>query len=218
MSNNIFIGYRHEMLEVIGEEKDPKIRDTVGKWICRCDCGNVLHRDSCQIKNNKSCGCIAPYFKGENNPSYKHGESHSRLYNVLRGIKRRCYDKKYRDYPRYGARGITVCDEWLCKDGYVHFRDWALANGYEDGLTIERLDVNGNYEPSNCAWKTVKEQNNNRRTNVFLEYNGERHTLAQWAEILNVPKATIKDRYSKGWSTEDILFYKGNKNHVNQFL
>lgn len=155
------------------------------------------------------------HWVGEKNPSYKHGESHtSRLYGIWTSMKKRCHKSYDPSYARYGARGIRVCDEWF--DDYIAFRDWALANGYKDGLTIDRIDVNGNYEPDNCRWATNREQCNNRRNNVRLEYNGETHTMAEWSRILNVPVATIKARKRKGWSTEEILFHNGNKCHVNQ--
>lgn len=148
---------------------------------------------------------------GENNPAYKHGAVGTRLYSIYTGMLKRCRQKTTNGYERYGGRGIMVCEEWKGKHGFEHFRDWALSNGYSDDLTLDRIDVNGNYEPSNCKWSTMREQCNNRRSNVFLEYNGERHTLAEWARIVGVNPTTIKDRHSKGWSAEKILFFHQDK-------
>lgn len=148
---------------------------------------------------------------GPDNPMYKHGAVGTRLYSIYTGMLKRCRQKSTNGYERYGGRGISVCEEWRGEHGFEHFRDWALSHGYEDELTLDRINTNGNYSPSNCKWSTREEQCNNRRSNVWLEYNGERHTMAQWARILNIPPATIKARYSKGWSIEDILFFHQDK-------
>ena len=131
---------------------------------------------------------------GKNNPMYKHGAVGTRLYSIYTGMLKRCRQPTTNGYERYGGRGICVCDEWKGKHGFERFRDWANANGYAEDLTLDRIDVNGNYEPSNCKWSTREEQCNNKRNNVWLEYNGERYTLAQWARILGIPKATITQK------------------------
>lgn len=161
------------------------------------------HEDKVQ-KRSKS-------HSGRANPAYKHGAVGSRLYSIYTGMLKRCRQKTTNGYERYGGRGIGVCDEWKGAHGFEHFRDWAQANGYSENLTLDRIDVNGNYRPDNCKWSTPEEQCNNRRNNVWLEYCGERHTLSQWARILNIPKATLQARYRKGWSTEDVLFFHQDK-------
>jgi hypothetical protein len=106
-------------------------------------------------------------------------------------------------YHRYGGRGITVCDEWQT---FEPFCKWAMSNGYDDCLTLDRINVNGNYEPSNCRWATPKEQANNRRTNHLLTHDGETHTIKEWAEILGINHRTLVGRINQlGWSVEKAL-------------
>ena len=117
----------------------------------------------------------------------------------------RCHRKSINGYERYGGRGIRVCDEWLGKEGFVNFMEWSLSNGYNEELTIDRIDSNGNYEPNNCKWSTRKEQANNTRKTIFIEYGGERHSLTEWSEITGIKKKTIYTRIKRGWSIEKIL-------------
>lgn len=126
-----------------------------------------------------------------------------RLYGIWRGIKTRTQNPRHKDYKYCGAKGITVCDEW--NNSYESFRDWALANGYQDDLTIDRIDNGGNYCPENCRWTDAYTQANNKSSNHLLTYNGKTQTMAQWARETGLKRETIKDRLKSGWSVEDAL-------------
>ena len=134
----------------------------------------------------------------------KHGMSYSKIYSTWQRIKNRCYRENFPHYKSYGGRGIKVCDEWLDKEnGFINFKNWAFNNGYKDGLSIDRINVNGNYEPSNCRWITMKEQASNKRTNIFYTINGKTMTQTQWCEYYNIPRTNIRRRISSGWSVLD---------------
>lgn len=149
-------------------------RDKAARWLCKCDCGNekVILGTSLRNGSTKSCGCINRENARQNGlNSATHHETKTRLYGVWLGIKRRLYNPHTKKYPIYGGRGITMCDEW--KNDFVKFRTWAMENGYDPNApygkcTIDRIDVNGNYEPSNCRWVDLKVQANNRRKENIL--------------------------------------------------
>lgn len=141
----------------------------------------------------------------------KHGMYGTRLYEIWRGIKKRCYLKTHIHYKNYGGRGIIMCDEW--KNDFKIFYDWSKNNGYKDKLTIDRINNNGNYCPENCRWITIKEQGLNKRTNVFLIYNGEKHTISEWSKIIKINAQTICERRKRGWSDEKIIETKILKKH-----
>ena len=117
-----------------------------------------------------------------------------RLRRIWWGMKTRCYNENDKHYKNYGARGISISDEWLI---FENFKDWSLNNGYDNTLTIDRKDVNGNYCPENCRWVDIFIQNNNKRTNIILEYKGEFYTLAQLADLANIPYTTFKERINE---------------------
>lgn len=128
-----------------------------------------------------------------------HHDTKSRLYKIWTSMRERCYRKGHTHYKDYGGRGITVCEEWL---EYLPFKEWASASGYKDGLTIDRIDNNGNYEPSNCRWVTIKEQANNKRTNHIVHYKDTEYTLSQLAEKVGIKQTTLRERLNMGWSVE----------------
>lgn len=137
-----------------------------GRYLCRCECGTekIVRLTHIKSGKSKSCGCLSSEITGSLHR--KHGLSHTRLYDIWKTMKRRCSDSKFPSYKHYGARGISVCEDWLKID---KFYKWALNNGYEEHLTIERVDNNGNYEPSNCTWITHKEQQLNKRNSLVVK-------------------------------------------------
>ena len=169
-------------------------------WLCLCDCGNtaLVTAHCLRSGHTQSCGCYQKERAGDSNR--KHGRTKSRLHNEWLSMKARCYNKNNKRYNRYGERGIEVCQEWL--DSFEAFRDWALANGYQDDLTLDRRDNDGSYNPDNCRWVTLKEQQNNRSTNYVVEYNGRKQTVTQWAEELGMSYRCLYSRLRRGWDTE----------------
>lgn len=133
----------------------------------------------------------------------KHGMEGTRLYHIWCGMKCRCSCPTNKDYPNYGGRGIDVCEEW--KNDFSVFMKWAFANGYTDELTLDRIDTNGNYCPGNCRWATNLTQQNNKRTSHYIEYNGEKHTIAEWARILGLRRDTLRQRVLASWPLDKIL-------------
>lgn len=196
-----WVGKQFNDLTVIGLKHEPKR----WKWICRCKCGSIKSYLPKKILtgNTKSCGCAKAERCRKMTEMYriKHNGRSERLYHIWRGIKQRCLNETGKDYKNWGGRGISVCDEW--RDDYAAFREWAEKSGYEEHLTIDRIDVNGNYCPENCRWITQKEQCRNKRKTVYVEYNGERKPLVEWCEELGLKYRTIYGRiHSRGWTVE----------------
>lgn len=133
----------------------------------------------------------------------RHGYSQTKLYRTYQRMKNRCYNKNFPHYEIYGGRGIIVCDEWL--NDFVKFKDWALSNGYQEGLSIDRINPNGNYEPFNCRWITMFEQANNKRNNLLFTINGITKTQTQWCRDYNIPVTNVRRRLNSGWSIEEAL-------------
>lgn len=181
-------------------------------WLCECDCGKrkIVMGQHLRGGHTLSCGCYSKELLIKNKT--KHNKSYSRIYHEWQYIKRRCYNPNYKYYSYYGGRGITICDEWL--SDFANFQTWALSNGYDDTLTLDRIDSNGNYEPNNCRWSTRKEQQNNRSTNLFFTIDGETKTLSQWCDIYNVPHERTRHRVKKGWDILDALTTPPNKKPI----
>lgn len=207
----IKIGDKYGRLTVIKEVEKrlfngkPHIR----QFLCKCDCGaETVARISKLLRGkNPTCGCQYGYHLT------KHGESRSRLYKIWQGMRNRCQYAKHAEYVNYGLRGIKVCDEWQT---YEPFRDWAKENGYQEDLTIDRIDVNGNYEPNNCRWITNNEQQLNRRDSIYITYKGETKHLFEWSEEYGIKPHVLMMRYKKYGVSDEIFskepFTKTNRN------
>ena len=165
------------------------------RWKCLCDCGKTTIVIGANLTNGhtQSCGCLHREVTGEKHRA--HGLTRTRLYRIWSNMKDRCYRKNNRYYSDYGARGITVCPEW--RDSFEIFRDWAMANGYQDDLTLDRKDNDGPYSPGNCRWATKTQQANNKRNNRLITYNGKTQTLAQWAEEYGISPSCLGLRINR---------------------
>jgi len=165
--------------------------------------GNLLRAKKNDI--NIGCGCLMREAISKSNKT--HGMTKSRIYQTFTDIKRRCYNSNTKAYKNYGGRGIIVCDEWLIKEGmgFMNFYNWAMENGYTDKLTIDRNNVNGNYEPNNCSWITMKEQENNRRNNKVIAINGIEKNESKWAEEFNISVQLLRYRIKKGLKDDDLI-------------
>ena len=200
MKPDIIIGTRFGHLEVIGVSL-PVMKDghNHAASIVKCDCGNVvvMINSFLRTRNRKVCSPSCPL------RNLKHGFSHSRLYRIWQGLIFRCtHDKpEFKDYFR---RGIKVCDEW--KSGFIPFYQWAMSHGYNDALSIDRIDPNGNYEPLNCRWETNKVQSANRRNSTNVMFRGETKNVSEWARLTGISRSVIWHRIKDmGWSAEKAL-------------
>ena len=177
-------------------ENHPAARSA--QWLCECECGTkkIIRASALKSGKSKSCGCH------KNDYNKIHGGKGTRLYECWRHMRYRCDNKNNQAYEMYGARGIKVCDEW---QEFGTFRDWALENGYSDNLTLDRIDVNGNYEPSNCRWADAVTQMNNRRSTPHYTVDGRSLTISQWSRETGIPRSTILNRLKRGMSFEAAI-------------
>lgn len=170
-----------------------RIENKRAYWLCQCECGTkkVVSSSSLRCGTSKSCGCLTK----ENGIKTINGLSKTKLYRTYANIKQRCYNKNNFEYKNYGARGIIMCDEW--KNDFLNFYNWAIQNGYKEELTIDRINVNGNYEPNNCRWITMKEQYHNRTDNLYYIVNNEKKCLAELCKEYNMPYKTVRARLKR---------------------
>ena len=169
-------------------------------WRCRCDCGKevVVYRGGLTSGDNISCGC---YHKEHTHDFAKtHGMTGTPLYSTWSGMVQRCTNPHAQNFDRYGGRGITICSEW--RDNFQNFHDWAISNGYEEGLTIDRENNTLGYSPDNCRWVDKITQQNNTRRNKFITYNGETRSIAEWSRLLGVNHETLRYRVNRGNMTD----------------
>lgn len=168
-------------------------------WNCVCDCGNSTKVLSSNLRSGlvKSCGCLSSETTSNRNKT--HGLSNSNIYNVYKTMISRCCNINNKSYKYYGGRGISVCDRWLIGFEYF-FQD--MGGTYKQGLSIDRINVNGNYSPENCKWVTFEQQSRNRTDNVFIEYNGLVKTMKDWSVFYGLSHKTVWARINRGWSIE----------------
>ena len=183
-------GQKFGKLTVIERAENDK-RGNV-QWLCECECGKKKVIRGYQLTNSKtkSCGCLV----GHNNGV--HYKTRTRLFNIWASMKQRCSDKNSNNYKNYGAKGVKVCDEW--QNNFVAFSNWAKANGYNDKLTIDRIDNKKGYEPSNCRWVDMKTQQRNRSNNHLVTINGETKCVAEWCLIYPISPSAVWKRTDKG--------------------
>lgn len=192
---------------------DTYIKNKTRYCECECDCGNAKTTtyDHLKYGYTKSCGCLL--IDNAKNNFTTHGKSNHPLHAVWNTMKQRCYNRNNKSYDNYGGRGIKVCKEWL--DDFMNFYNWAINNGYESGLTVDRLNANGDYEPNNCRLVDMTIQQNNRSNNIILSYKNENRTLSEWSKLYNISSSTIRKRlYVLGWSIEDALTIKVHKKKI----
>lgn len=203
-------GQRFGRLTVLGRVW--RLNNTNTFWLCRCDCGTlrIVLSNDLRVGKTKSCGCLNKENITTN--GLTHGMTYSKLYRIWKAMKERCQNPNHKFHSYYGGRGIIVCEEW---QKFEPFYEWSMKNGYSDELEIDRIDVNGNYEPSNCRWVTRKINSNNRRNNRLIEYNGETHTLSEWSEILGIKSHTLTMRFKYNWSIEKTFTTPVGKKKVH---
>lgn len=171
----------------------------IAAYKCLCDCGVIKNIGASQVKygHSKSCGC---YQKEVVSARHKvHGYSDTREGNIYLGMIQRCYDPKVKSYHRYGGRGITVCDRW--RESVINFVA-DMGNAPDSKHSLDRINNDGNYEPSNCRWATMKEQHRNKRNNRFLTHAGETLVIQDWAIRIGIDHTTLVNRLQRGWTVE----------------
>ena len=165
------------------------------QWLCQCSCGKRSVVKSANLKNGntRSCGCLEQESKMHANK--KHGLRHHPLYHTWLNVKDRCNNPNNRHYNNYGGRGINICPQW--QECFKSFYDWAMSSGWKRGLTIERINVNGDYAPANCCWIPLSQQAKNKRNTILIELQGEKFHVEEVAKILGIAKSTVYSRLQR---------------------
>ena len=203
---NAFIdltGQRFGRLVVIGRADPASDKRGNARWRCLCDCGNDKDVRGFDLRRGRttSCGCLQK--ERVRAASITHGQSNSRLYSIWHSMLSRCKNQHNTCYGYYGGRGVTVCKEW---HDFNNFTQWAEQTGYQENLTIDRIDVNEGYNPVNCRWVTMLEQSRNKRNNINITYHGVTRCLADWAATFGINEATLWQRiFRSGWDIERAL-------------
>lgn len=189
------VGMKFGRLTVIKLAYTKRASKILYYYLCKCDCGNehIVLKSSLLNGLTRSCGCYNTEIRAEKfRQRAKHHMTDTRLHRIWEKMKGRCYCKTNPSYKNYGARGIAICDEW--KNDFKTFYNWSINNGYQDDLSIDRINVNSNYEPNNCRWVNQKTQQRNRRNNKLITYNNETHCLFEWAEIYGINPKLLSQR------------------------
>jgi len=193
------------VLESDGRDKWKRVM-----WKCKCECGTIKTISSRHLiqGNTRSCGCLRSELVREQETTHGLSEKYARLINVWYAMVSRCHNPDDSNYKNYGGRGIEVCEEW--RYDYLPFHNWALQNGYDINAirgecTIDRIDNDGNYEPSNCRWVSNTIQANNKSNNSYYTVNGITNTLAHWCREYNLPYSRVMGRLGLGWTIEEAL-------------
>lgn len=193
-----FTGEKFGLLTVLKRSESAKCG--AAQWVCICECGNEIIVPSYTLKcgTKKNCGCVkGPHFNAT------HGASNTTLYKAWKSMLYRCENPKNRAYKYYGQRGIRVCEEW---HDFLSFKKWVDETKPDGEYTIDRIDNNSDYSPTNCRWASCVEQANNRRSNIMLEYNGEVHDLTEWSKLLGFDYKRVHNRmYKLGWTFEKAI-------------
>lgn len=183
-------------------ERDATISSKKPYWICKCDCGNTVSIMGDSIRRGKttSCGCN------------KHNKSNTRLYTIWSKMKSRCYNHNDSKYKYYGDKGITICEDW---HDFTTFYSWSIDNDYNESLTLDRINVYSNYEPSNCRWITHTEQQRNKTNTIYVKYNNKTISISELAEITGLNRKTLTKRYYAGDTGSDLVRPTNRKTTIN---
>lgn len=190
------------VIQLVGVKKTHK------QWLCDCKCGNqtIVFQTNLLTGGTTSCGCLSSRQQAHKlrETNITHGQSQTKLYHVYYAVLDRCFNKDSKAYYHYGNRGITVCDEW--KESFETFHQWSALNGYKEGLTLDRINNDDDYKPSNCQWITSTEQTLNKRTTIYVTINNVTKTLKEWSVESGIKYSTLWSRYTAyGWTDEKLL-------------
>lgn len=199
------IGKQFGRLQVVG------IAENKGKntaWTCMCECGVVKSYLTYNLTSGKSQSCGCARVESMSKKFTTHGKSKTRLYQIYKGMKQRCLNENSPAYNYYGGKGVSIHKDWL--SNFMSFYKWSYNNGYKEGLSIDRIDPNGNYEPNNCRWVESQQQQNNKLNSFFITIDGSRKTLAEWAKINKANKQTLYSQFYRMFDTLNII----NSSHI----
>ncbi len=191
-----------------------KSTSSKARWLCQCDCSVdskiEVNGDNLIVGDTQSCKCLRK--EKIANTLTTHGMRGTKLYSIWNNMKNRCSNMNTDSYQNYGERGISVCKEW--EESFDNFLTWSLANGYNNNLSLDRIDNDKGYNPNNCRWATMKEQGNNRRNNINITINDKTQTQSQWEEEFDLKQGTICRRLKLGWDNSEITIPVGSKRTI----